>query len=201
MPSTAASKYITAAGHIRTLRKAATDRRLRPMSQDEIQVYYHASLTAYVAAWEAYINGLVSGFYDVLADSSDSGFNAIYTIAQQAAERAVERFNTPNWENTRNLLTQCTGYDPINDWAWSRRGMDGLQVHMKLNEILQVRHSFAHGYDMPSTINWIRSSRGKIRLTSKAIQETEAFFTNLVNVTDSGMKAHINQTYGISNIW
>ena len=201
MPSTAASKYITAAGHIRTLRKAATDRRLRPVSQDEIQVYYHASLTAYVAAWDAYINGLVSNFYDVIADSSDSRFQAIYIVAQQAAKRALERFNTPNWENTRNLLIQCTDYDPISDWIWSRRRMGSSQVHERLNEILRVRHSFAHGYDMPSTINWIRSSRGRIRLTSKAIQGTEAFFKNLVNVTDSGMKGHIDQTYGISNIW
>ena len=73
-----------------------------------------------------------------------------YTIAQQAAERDLDRFNTPNWENTRNLLIQCTGYDPINDWIWNRGGMSGLQVHNRLNEILHVRHSFAHGFNIPA---------------------------------------------------
>lgn len=191
---------MTTAGRIRTLRKAATDSRLRPMSQDEIQVYYHASLTAYVAAWQAYINGLVNNFYDVIADSSDSRFNAIHTIAQQAAEEALRRFNTPNWENTRNLLIQYTNYDPIGDWIWPRRGMVGSQVHERLNEILQVRHSFAHGYDMPP-YSWAQSPKGRVRLTSKVIQEIEAFFKNLVNVTDTGMTAHINLTYGITGIW
>ena len=200
MPSPAALKYMTTADRIQTLRRAATDRRLRPMPPDEVQVYYHASLVAYVAAWEAYINGLVSNFYDVTVDSSDSRFHAIYRVAQQAAERALERFNTPNWENTRNLLIQSTDYDPIGDWIWPRRGMVGSQVHERLNEILQVRHSFAHGYDMPP-YSWAQSPKGRARLTSKVIQEIEVFFKNLVNVTDSGMKVHINQTYGISNIW
>ena len=200
MSSPAALKYITATDRILTLRKAATDGRLRPMSQDEIQVYYHASLAAYVAAWEAYINGLVREFYNVIADSSNSRFNAIYTIAQQAAERALEGFNTPKWKNTRRLLVQYTGYDPINNWVWTRRGIGGLQVRERLDEILQVRHSFAHGFDIPA-YDWTQSPSGRVRLTSKVVQETEAFFKNLVDVTDSGMKAHINQTYGISNIW
>ncbi len=200
MSSPAALKYMIAAGRLQTLRRAATNRRLRPMSQEEIQVYYHASLAAYVATWEAYISNLVRDFYDVITDSSDPRFDAIYTIAQQAAERALERFNTPNWENTRNLLIQCTDYDPIGDWIWPRRGMVGSQVHEQLNEILQVRHSFAHGYDMPP-YSWAQSPKGRARLTSNVIQEIEAFFKNLVNVTDNGMKAHINQTYGISSIW
>ena len=200
MSSLAALKYITAAGRIQTLRKAATNRRLRPISHDEIQVYYHASLAAYVAAWEAYISNLVLDFYNVIADSSNPSFGAIYTIAQQAAGRAVERFNTPNWENTRNLLVQYTGYDPIGAWVWTRRGMADWPVRERLNEILRIRHSFAHGFDMPA-YNWTQSPSGKVRLTSKAILETEAFFKNLVKVTDTGMETHINLTYGIASIW
>ena len=161
----------------------------------EIQVYYHAALTAYVAGWNAYIKNLVRAFYDVIPNSSP-----IYAIARQAAERLTERFNTPNWENTQKFLEQCTGSDPINDWVWSRRGMSGLQVRVRLNEILRVRHSFAHGFDIP-TYDWTRSPSGKVRLTSKAIQEVEAFFKNLVKVTDNGMKVHIESTYELSNIW
>ncbi len=200
MSSPAASKYATAAGRIQTLRKAATDRHLRLRLHDERQVYYHAALTAYVAAWDAYINNLVRDFYDVIDDPFTLRFQAIYAIARQAAERALDRFNTPNWENTRNLLQRYTGYDPIGDWVWTRRGMVGLQVRERLNEILRIRHSFAHGFDMPA-YNWTQSPSGRVRLTSEAIQETEAFFKNLVDVTDRGMKAHIELTYGIASVW
>ena len=195
MSSPAALKYIATVERIQTLRKTATDRRLRPMSLDEIQVYYHAALAGDVAAWNAYIKNVVNDFYDVIPNSSP-----IYVIAQQAAQRSMERFNTPNWEKAQRFLEECTGYDPINDWVWGRRGMSGLQVRVRLNEILQVRHSFAHGFDIPA-YNWTELPSGRIRLTSKAIQETEAFFKNLVKVTDRGMKAHIESTYGLSNIW
>ena len=200
MSSPAALKYRATVERIETLRRTATDKRLRPMSHDEIQVYYHAALAAYVAAWNAYISNLVRDFYDVIADPLNPKFDAIRTLTKGAADNALTRFNTPNWENTRNLLLQYTGYDPLNDWGRSQTNMNLEQVRQRLTEILTVRHSFAHGSDMRA-YNWTESPSGKARLTSKAIQETEAFFKNLVKVTDSGMKAHIELTYGLSSIW
>ena len=67
-------------------------------------------------------------------------------------------------------------------------------------KLYAVRHSFAHGFEMPD-YDWTQSPSGRVRLTSKAIQEIEAFFKNLVNITDSGMKAHIKSTYKLANIW
>ena len=200
MSSPAALKYIATVERIQTLRKTATDRRLRPMLLDEIQVYYHAGLTAYVAAWNAYISNLVRDFYDVVADPLNPKFDAIHTLAKGTADNALKRFHTPNWEKTQELLYQYTGYDPLSDWGRSQPSMNREQVNQRLNEILRVRHSLAHGSDMP-TYNWIQSPSGRVRLTSKVIQETETFFKNLVNITDSGMKAHIELTYGLANIW
>ena len=200
MPSPAALRYRTTVERIQTLRRTATDKRLRPMSRDEIQVYYHAALTGYVAAWNAYIDNLVRDFYDMIADSANPKFDAIHTLAKGTIENALTRFNTPNWENTRNLLSQCTGYDPINDWGGSQTNMNLEQVRQRLNEILRVRHSLAHGSDMPA-YNWTQSPSGKVRLTGKAIQKTDAFFKNLVKVTDRGMKTHIESTYGLTSIW
>ena len=200
MSSPAALKYRTTVERVQTLRRTATDKRLRPMSHDKIQVYYHAALTGYVAAWNAYIDNLVRDFYDVIADSANPKFDAIHTLAKDIADNALRRFNTPNWENTRNLFNQYTGYDPINDWGGSQVNMNREQVNQRLNEILHIRHRLAHGSNMP-TYNWIQSPSGKIRLTSKAIQDIEAFFKNLVKVTDKGMKAYIESTYGLTNIW
>lgn len=200
MSSPAASTYTTSVSRIQTLRKAATDKRLRPMAHDEIQVYYHAALAAYVAAWNAYISNLVRDFYDVIADPLNLKFDAIHTLAKDAASNALRRFNTPNWENARNLLLQYTGYDPLNDWGRSQTNMNLEQVRQRLTEILTVRHSFAHGSDMRA-YTWTESPSGKIRLTSKTIQEIEIFFRNFVKVTDNGMKAHIEVTYELTSIW
>jgi hypothetical protein len=177
---------------VQTLHRAATDTRLRPISRDEIQVYYHAALAAYVAAWNAYIKNLVGDFYDVITNPSDPKFLAIYTIARQRAENALTRFNTPNAENTRNILVQYTGYDPINTLLWGQRE--------KLDNIVAVRHSFAHGFDIPSN-TWTQSLNRQGHLTNWGIHETKDFFKNLVNGTDSGMKTHIESTYDLTNIW
>jgi hypothetical protein len=192
VPSPAALKYMILENRTQTLHRAGVDKRLRPMSDDEIQVYYHAALTAYVAAWNAYIKNLVVDFYDVIADPSDPKFRAIYTIAWKRAENALKRFNTPNAENTRNILIWYTGYDPINTLLWIQRE--------KLDDIVEVRHSFAHGFDIPSN-TWTRSLGRQDHLTNWGIHETKDFFKNLVNVTDRGMKAYIESIYGFTGFW
>lgn len=200
MSSPAALKYTAAIGHIRTLRNAATQMRLQPMSQNEVQVFYHAALTAYVAAWNTYISNLVFDFYDVIADPLNPKFDAIHTLTKKSAENALRRFHTPNWNYTQELLDRYTGYDPISDWSGSQPNLNIHQVRERLGEILNVRHSFAHGSDMPAYI-WTQSPGGQIGLTSNAIQETGVFFKNLVKVTDRGMKEHIELTYGLTGFW
>ncbi len=179
MSSPAALKYINSTNHIQTLRKTATDKRLRPMPRKEVQIYYHAALTGNVAAWNAYISNLVHDFYSLISEPSNQIFDAVYTIAQQAADNALLRFNTPNWENTRAILVQYTGYDPISDWGGSQINMNLEQVKQRLAEILKVRHSFAHGSEMPA-YTWTQSPSGQVRLTNKAIKGTEIFFKNLL---------------------
>lgn len=200
MPSPAVSRYKVAINRARTLRKTATDVRLRPMSQEQVQIYYHAALAAYVAAWETHIEKLVRDFYDTIANPLDREFNAVYELARQNAERALERFNAPNWDNTRHLLVYHTGYDPINDWIWSKRTMSVLDTKNRLNEILQVRHSFAHGFPMQSYA-WNQSSSGNIRLTSRILEDIELFFNHLVKVTDAGIKNHIISFYQVRFHW
>ena len=200
MPSPAALRYKSLSNTARILRETATDSRLHPISRSQTQVYYHSALAAFVAAWDAYINELVRNFFTTTANPLDPKFYAVHSIARDTAERALERFNTPNSENTRNLLIQNTGYDPIGDWVWSARSMSGLAVRQRLNDILRVRHSFAHGFAIPA-YSWTQTPTGKVRLTARAIDDVDGFFGHLVAVTDLGMKQHIQTIYGIVVPW
>jgi hypothetical protein len=67
-------------------------------------VHYQASLAVIVAAWETFVNGIVKGFFAETATPSNYGFHALHTIAREEAVRKLQRFHTPNWENTRELL-------------------------------------------------------------------------------------------------
>jgi hypothetical protein len=200
MPSPPSAKYQQAANKAKILRDTATDSRLGSLPEYQTQVYYHSALAAYVAGWEVYVENLIREFFNVTADPLNFKFNSIHSIARDVAEESVGKFNTPNSDNSRNLLAKFTGYDPISDWIWTRRGMSALATRQRLNEILQVRHSFAHGFPIPA-MSWNQTSTGKVRLTAKNIDDVQVFFNFLVSVTDSGMKQHIQTNYGVVLTW
>jgi hypothetical protein len=200
MPSPAASKFHRSAARARVLREVMRDPRLRPLSQVGAQSFAHASLATLVAAWDAYLNELVKNFYSEIADPARPSYLSIHTIAFKASEEAIRRFNTPNFENARKFLVATTGYDPYSDWVWPRRGMNVQLVKERLNEIIRVRHSFAHGFSIPS-YSWTTSPSGRVRLTITVLRDTERFFGNLVNRTDKRMKEHIWRMYTRRPVW
>ena len=167
MASVSARNHSVALGKARLLRETSIDRRLRPISHQQAEAYLHASLAANVAAWEAYLEQLVGEFFTVTSNPVISSYHTMHTVAKENALREIKAFNTPNAQNSRELLNHTTGYDPINDWIWPARGMSGPHVRARLDEILRVRHSFAHGLSLPAYA-WTQSPAGRLRLGSRA---------------------------------
>ena len=161
----------------------------------------HAALAMLVASWEAYLERLVQEVQREIADATQMRLSAVLSLLHSITEAEVKRFNTPNAENSRNLLIAHTGYDPINDWQWSKGGLNGVQTRSRLNEILRIRHSFAHGVSVPTDINWVRNRNRAGILNATALKSVDMFFAHLTVVTDQGMKSHLSLAYGVSPEW
>lgn len=198
MPSPAAHKYAKDAARAKLLRQAA--RLYSGSSRQEKQVLYGASLAASVAAWDAYVNGVVRDFFHVTAAPLIPRASAHHGLARAMAENLLKSINVPNSENVRDLLIGATGYDPWPDWQWPAKRLNSMWIRARLNEILKARHSVAHGFALPS-FAWTVSKRGEPRLTIRILQWNEAFLNNLVRKTDRGISQHVQVTYVIAAPW
>lgn len=200
MPSRAFLRYADAVSAAQCLRYTANDARIRPIKEVAKSDYLHASLAAYVAGWDAYLNGVVREFIDRTSYPFDIDYSTVHARLSEFVEGTLARFNTPNWENSRELLVKCTGYDPINDWNWPRALMNSNETREYLNEVLRVRHSFAHGFSIPA-YSWTTTPLGRHRLNGAALFRIERFLLHLVTVTDKGLSHHGKSQYPSRSVW
>jgi len=189
MSSIAFSKFLDSQDLAIMLRKTAQDVRLRPIKWDVKQKYYHASLTASVAGWDNYVKSVVREFYRSLSNPLDQRYAFAHSLAGDMSEKVLSRLNTPDRDQARNAILLCTGYDPINDWTWRKAQMSATDVKEFLADIFRVRHSYAHGFALPSTA-WTRTPTGKVQLSSISLARVEAFLRHLAKRTDNGLRGH-----------
>lgn len=202
MPSRAASEFNKARARAALLIRAANVRTVRKSDYAAHRAScLHAALAMLVAAWEAYLERLVREVQSEIADPGHARLSAVLALLTRLTEGEVKRFNTPNANNARELLISHTGYDPINDWQWPKGGLPGVQTRTRLDEILRVRHSFAHGLPVPTDIGWVRDRRMPGILSSKVLTTVDRFIAHLVAATDAGMTAHLQSVYGLRPTW
>lgn len=126
----------------------------------ERQVFYHACISMDVAAWDSYINNVIKEYHQRIGDFRNPTLLHNRTILEFAIKRKLEKFNTPNFDNCRNIIIECTGFDPVGIWSWQKKGMIWQSVQSRLNETLRIRHSFAHGFQMPNYA-WLPGAKDK----------------------------------------
>ncbi|MFF0059688.1 HEPN domain-containing protein [Streptomyces microflavus] len=202
MPSVARANFRRAVDRAVLLRRACCQqRRGRRLSDDVRQVHYHSHLAACVAAWEAYVESIVLEFLDRSSRPLDPAFSELRHLLRGCAISANKKFNTPNWDNSRNHIIRYTGFDPITSWSTARSGSTSISSKTFLNDILLVRHSFAHGFPLPPTVPWLIIDGSQRLLNVQNLKEVEAFLKSLTATTDTGLSARLSSVFAVNVNW
>lgn len=185
----------TASKRARTLARYAVN---APAPDD--QVLYHASVAAHVAGWESYLESVVDEFLRKTRRPLDPLFALVHDALSKFAEGATKRFNTPDFQNSRDLVLRTTSFDPYGTWVWDSEGLNVPQMQTLLNEILQVRHAFAHGCDIPP-YPWTKMPSGGVGLVPSAVNRVGRATRHLALTTDVHLRRHAQTACGGSWHW
>lgn len=189
MPSNALKAFKRSVAKSDRLLSLATDGRLRPISYADAEPALHAALASLVSAWESYVEAIVLEYLDAVGAGAAADALAVQGLLKSEATRAIEKFNTATAENCRDLILRFCGYDCFPVLASTRLALNGHLSRLRLNEILRVRHSFAHGYAIPALAWTIRRGVGS-RLTKAGVIDSRALIIEFVRAIDAGLSAH-----------
>jgi len=200
MASRSLTSFRQAKGRSERLLAISTDRRLRPINYADAEPSLHAALASTVSAWEAYIEAVTIEAIDVVAAGASAEVLLLTTLIRAEAKRAIEKFNTPNAENCRDLLLKYTGFDSFPHMQSARLSLAAHLARARLNEILQVRHAFAHGYRIPAYA-WTTRYGIQNRLTKRAVADAAILIDDFVSVVDLELGRHVKTAFPTRTVW
>ena len=145
-----------------------------------------AVVIACVSAWEAYVEELVRESLGALRPAVPP--LGVWPALNASVRGQLGRFNTPNTENVRMLLSDVIGLQSVHH-AWHWRGCASARAVARLAAAMEYRHEVAHGVNPRPAIDYAYSSR------------LPEFFLRLARCTDGAVRAQLVEIHGIANPW
>ena len=139
-----------------------------------------------VSAWEAYVEELVRESLVALRPAAPP--LGLWPALNATVRGQLGRFNNPNVENVRLLLSDALGLADIQvSWAW--QNCTTPQAVQRLTAAMKLRHEIAHGVNPRPVVSTFYASR------------LPHFFDRLGRCTDRAVRDHLVAVLGITHPW
>ncbi len=139
-----------------------------------------------VSAWEAYVEELVRESLNALRPPIPP--LGLWPALNASIRGQLGRFNNPNTENVRMLLSDAIGLANISaSWTWQNH--TSAQTIQRLRVVMDLRHQIAHGVKPRPVV-----------ATSYASQLPD-FLLRLGRCTDRAVQDHLVEVLGVANPW
>lgn len=136
------------------------------------------------SAWEAYIEELIRESLNVLRPAAPP--LGLWPALNATVRGQLGRFNTPNTENIRLLISDALGLQDIQtNWAW--QNCTSVQAVQRLADVMTLRHQLAHGVNPRPVVPTYYSN------------QLPDFFHRLGRCTDRAIRTHFENVLGIAN--
>lgn len=116
------------------------------------QCLLKAAIAQAVGCWEGYIEAVLPEFVSKTRVQAHRRAWTLIVQFESLVNKLTGDLNTPNWDKSRDLILNITGMDPYASWIWTPRFANQTDTKAFFNGILDVRHSFAHGFAVPTNI-------------------------------------------------
>lgn len=138
------------------------------------------------SAWEAYIEELVRESVNALRPAAPP--LGLWPALNATVRGQLGRFNTPNTDNIRLLISDALGLQDIQtSWAW--QNCTSAQAVQRLADAMTLRHQIAHGVNPRPAVATLYST------------QLPDFFRRLGRCTDRAVRDHLVTVLGIAHPW
>jgi hypothetical protein len=145
-----------------------------------------AALVLSVSSWEAYIEELVRE--GVRALRPPTGPLGLWPALDASIPGDLKRFNTPNADNTKKLISESFGLADITlSWHWHHCSI--TRARTLLNDVMDLRHKISHGVNPRPVVHNFRA------------RWLPGFFRRLGSCTDESLSQYLQHTCGIGRPW
>lgn len=145
------------------------------------QTLLKASVALAVGCWEGYVESVIREFISKIRLQTQRNSWGLISQFEFMVDKKASSLNTPNWEKTRELIIEVTGMDPYAGWIWSPRFLNQTDTKAFFDGIMSVRHSFAHGFDIPPNIPGLTIPRV---LDLSYTNDSLSFLDDFAKITD-----------------
>lgn len=111
-----------------------------------------ATIAAAVGCWEGYIESVLREFVSKTRVQAHRKAWGLIVQFETIVDKMASDLNTPNWERARELIITVTGMDPYASWVWRPNCTNQVDTKEFFDGVMRVRHSFAHGFAIPSDV-------------------------------------------------
>ncbi|WP_155633196.1 HEPN domain-containing protein [Burkholderia stagnalis] len=157
-----------------------------------------AAVAQAVGCWEGYLEEVLKEFVSKTRVQAHRKAWTLIVQFESIVQKMTNELNTPSWDKARDLILIITGMDPYASWIWSPKFTNQNDTQAFLKGVMDVRHSFAHGFSTPTNVPGLTTPG---ILDAPYVGDVVSCLEFFSETTDSLLEHELTHRHGCTTGW